>query len=194
MSTSTAKPYHHGDLRRVLIIAARDLLGETGVAKLTLRGVAARADVSPAAPYRHFADREALLAAVAEQGFADLAAAITPPGDIDPLAALRAIGTSYLEFAVAEPHLYRLMFGAAVPTGPTPTAEARLKAIFAAALERANLAGVITVRNPGDVMLTMRCLMHGLASMVVDDQVTPSDAADAARRVMDVVDVGLLPR
>lgn len=194
MSTSAGKPYHHGDLRRALITAARELVRETGPAKLTLRGVAARAEVSPAAPYRHFADRDALLAGVAEQGFAELAVAMTPT---EPsLDALHQVGAAYLEFALREPQLYRLMFGP-VDRAAHPglaAAERELTEIFREALRKAQIAGVVQPQDPEDVMLTMRCVMHGLTSLVVDGQIATEQAADAARRVMSVVDRGLLPR
>lgn len=194
MSTSAGKPYHHGDLRRALITAARELLRETGPAKLTLRGVAARAEVSPAAPYRHFADRDALLAGVAEQGFHELAEAMTPK---DPsLAELHQVGAAYLEFALREPHLYRLMLGP-VDRAAHPglaAAEGRLAEIFGEALRNAQIAGVVQPQDPEDVMLTLRCVMHGLTSLVVDGRIATEQAADAARRVMSVVDRGLLPR
>ncbi len=69
---SAKRGYHHGDLRAALLEAAREVLAKEGVEALTLREVARRAGVTHAAPYRHFADKEALLAAVATEGFAAL--------------------------------------------------------------------------------------------------------------------------
>src|SRR6516162_6457383 len=78
LSTATQeRSYHHGDLRQALIRSALEILSETGVGGLTLRAAARRARVSAMAPYRHFADKEALLAAVAEYGFRELAARLT---------------------------------------------------------------------------------------------------------------------
>ena len=75
LSTPAAKrPYHHRDLRQALIRSALEILSEAGVAGLSLRAAARRAGASAMAPYRHFADKEALLAAVAEYGFRELAA------------------------------------------------------------------------------------------------------------------------
>jgi AcrR family transcriptional regulator len=107
------RPYHHGDLRRALVDAALELVGEQGVAPLTLREVARRAGVSHAAPYHHFADRAALLAAVAEEGFRALTAAMLRARDRagpDPRRRLQEIGVAYVEFATGHPAHFRVMF------------------------------------------------------------------------------------
>src|SRR5215472_8900990 len=79
------RPYHHGDLRQALVRSALEILSEAGVGGLSLRAAARRARVSAMAPYRHFADKEALLAAVAEYGFRELATRLpTPLGDRPP--------------------------------------------------------------------------------------------------------------
>ena len=114
------RSYHHGDLRRALVSSALEILSEHGVAGLSLRAVARRAKVSAMAPYRHFADKEALLAAVAEHGFRQLtirfsAAATAAP---DPRAALDALGVAYVVFACDEPSLFKLMFGPAIEEKP----------------------------------------------------------------------------
>src|SRR5215207_8044733 len=80
----TAKTYHHGDLRDALVRAALDILVNEGPEALTLRGVARAAGVSQAAPYRHFADRRALVAAVAEEGFKRLQRAMFGDGTAAP--------------------------------------------------------------------------------------------------------------
>lgn len=105
--------YHHGELRQALLDAARDLVRETGTDGFSLSDACRRAGVSTAAPYRHFADKHAILNEVVAQGFADLAdrmrqaAAEHPEGSADRIL---AIGSVYLRFAVAEPALFRLMF------------------------------------------------------------------------------------
>lgn len=197
MSTSGRKAYHHGDLRRALLTAGRELVGELGPAKVTLRAVAGRAQVSPAAPYRHFASKEALLAAVAAQGFDELADAMAAHDTGDEEVALRATGFAYLDFAVRQPELYRFMFGPAVPDrsrhAELAAAESRLPEILITALLAARHAGGMAPLEPDDVMLTMRCVMHGLASLVVDGQVPAEHAEACAKRIMDVVDTGLRP-
>ena len=115
--------YHHGDLAAALVregLAAVEAAGApAGIEALTLRGLARRARVSAAAVYRHFADKEALLAAIAAQGFARLnarfAAALAGGRRRGPLARLRALGMAYIDFALAHPGLYHLMFGAGRP-------------------------------------------------------------------------------
>jgi len=104
--------YHHGDLRRALLDAARAVLREAGPEGCSLREVARRAGVSHAAPYHHFTSREALLGALAAEGFGELdramaaAQASAPP---DPAAQLAAVGMGYFLLAQQQPALFRLM-------------------------------------------------------------------------------------
>src|SRR6201997_2674796 len=108
---SPKAPYHHGDLRSALVRAAMELLEEGGEAELSLRAVARRAGVSPAAPYRHYADREALVSAVAAVGYRELAerlgAAHPAPSTRDQLA---DVAVAYVRFALDRPALFRIMF------------------------------------------------------------------------------------
>ena len=112
-ASSAGKPaYHHGDLARALIEAGRDILVEKGTDGLSLRAVAARAGVSPAAPYAHFKSKKALLRAISASGFAELAdnmTANTAPGD-DWKETFLVYGVTYIEFAIRNPDIYRLMF------------------------------------------------------------------------------------
>ena len=107
------RAYHHGNLRPALLEAALGLVAEEGTATLSLRAVARAAGVSRAAPYHHFADKEALLAAVKQHGFDQLVACMETevPTDGPRLDRLEACGQAYIRFAVANPELYRLMFG-----------------------------------------------------------------------------------
>jgi AcrR family transcriptional regulator len=107
-----ARPYHHGDLRRALVDAARRLLETQGAAAMSLRAVAREAGVSPAAPYHHFKDKGELMAAVASEGWALLSAtmyqaAMATPDD--PMAPT----LTYVTFARTRPALYRVMFDSA---------------------------------------------------------------------------------
>ena len=111
--TADDKPYHHGDLRRALLDASLELLAESGPQALTLREVARRAGVSHAAPYRHFADKDELVAAVAEEGFATLrermlAAAAVARTSIE---ALERSGVAYVRLALEHPAHCAVMFG-----------------------------------------------------------------------------------
>src|SRR5256885_13290570 len=107
------KPYHHGHLREVLLQAAIQLIAEVGPAAFTLRETARRAGVSHNAPYRHFPDREALLAALAAEGFAMLGERLRgKPG--------REMGAAYVSFALEQPQRLRLMFGGVLPLAKYP--------------------------------------------------------------------------
>lgn len=106
--------YHHGRLRQALLAAARALISERGPAGFTLAEAAKRVGVTGAAPYRHFADRNALIAELAEQGFEHFNEELGRAwdgGKPDALSALRRRGIAYLAFAKTEPGLYKAMFG-----------------------------------------------------------------------------------
>jgi AcrR family transcriptional regulator len=109
----TIRPYHHGDLRNALIQAAQALLAERGADDFSLREVARRAGVSPAAPAHHFGDAQGLLTAVATLAFEELAQALRDGrarGGADPRASLREQGVEYVQFALRHPGPFRLMF------------------------------------------------------------------------------------
>jgi AcrR family transcriptional regulator len=106
---STSASYHHGDLRAALLRAAAELLEKQGLAALSLREVARRAGVSHNAPYRHFPNREALLAGLAAEGFRMLADGQASGG--------RERGLAYVRFALEHPQRFRLMFGGVLPIG-----------------------------------------------------------------------------
>ena len=106
--------YHHGRLRQALLAAARALISERGPAGFTLAEAAKRVGVTGAAPYRHFADRNALVTALAQQGFEHFNEELGRAWDNglpDPITALRRRGAAYLAFAKTEPGLYKAMFG-----------------------------------------------------------------------------------
>lgn len=110
--------YHHGNLREALVRAALDLIREKGPFGFTFADAARSAGVSSAAPYRHFRDRDALVADVARRGFELFAAALDRAwndGKPDPFRALDAIGRAYLTFARDQPAYYSAMFEAGVP-------------------------------------------------------------------------------
>lgn len=109
--------YHHGNLREALIEAARDLVAERGPAGFTLVEAARRAGVSPSAPYRHFKDRDEVLAALCERGFALFGEALASAARSapTPAEALRRMGPAYLDFARREPGYYAAMFAFGAP-------------------------------------------------------------------------------
>ncbi len=113
MSTSKKRRYHHGGLRPALIAAARSLVEESGVGAVSLRQTARCVGVSAPATYRHFANKDALLAAVAAEGFRDLGAALAAASrsEGDPLSSM---GMAYVRFALSRRGVFRLMFGPAM--------------------------------------------------------------------------------
>src|SRR5215469_5177004 len=116
--TRGPRGYHHGNLKEALIRAALDLIAQKGPAGFTFAEAARSAGVSPAAPYRHFRDRDELLIDVARRGFDQFAQALTAAwneGRPDPSSAFERLGRAYLEFARTEPAYYSAMFEAAIP-------------------------------------------------------------------------------
>jgi AcrR family transcriptional regulator len=166
------RSYHHGNLREALAEAALDLIAEKGPAGLTFADAARAVGVSPAAPYRHFADREALLADVARRGFekfADALAAAWDDGRPDPRAAFERLGRAYLAFARAEPAYYTAMFEAQVR--PDAHRELARAADQAFAVLRQACEALIAVlpqgRRPPALMMSLHvwAMSHGIASL-----------------------------
>ncbi|MGO7420962.1 TetR/AcrR family transcriptional regulator, partial [Rhizobium ruizarguesonis] len=113
ISTTEQRPYHHGDLHRAIVEAALDVLSESQSTEFSLRELARRAGVSHNAPYKHFADKRELLAAVSAVGFELLAKRMADATkELDsPRERLAAIARAYVCGGVNNPALYRLMFG-----------------------------------------------------------------------------------
>lgn len=197
------RSYHHGDLRRALIDAALDAIAEEGVASFTLRDVARRVGVSPAAPYRHFPDKDALIAAIAAECTARLGAAMdeamAAAGD-DPVARFRASGVAYVRFAVANPQMFRAL-GVASVVEHVPeevkVARAQHDSAMRAGLERAQRAGRLAGGDLAVVELAARALLHGLAWILVEgdhdlgEPMTPERAGALALEVTELFGKGL---
>jgi AcrR family transcriptional regulator len=173
MRTGRRPSYHHGNLRAALVEAAVGLVQREGVEALTLRGVARLAGVSSAAPYRHFADKRALLAAVAEEGFRLLARALRDAGAAgDPRARFRARGPAYVGFATAHPSHFRVMFGRELAdrsgyAGLRDASQAAFDAMVEG-MKDAQKAGVVREGDPRELGLTAWAAMHGLATLLLD--------------------------
>ncbi len=120
-------PYHHGDLREALLSAALDLIQRYGVQGFSLKAAAQMAGVSTAAPYRHFADKEALIAALQAQGFAifDAALAAAFHSGQTPLARIEELGVAYVLFALQHPAHFRIMFDLSGLAGSTHPSTAK---------------------------------------------------------------------
>lgn len=179
--------YHHGDLRRALVDAAVELLAEADAKSLSLRQVAKRAGVSHAAPYRHFEDKEALLAVVAEEGFHDFtryleqAVAAWPH---DPIQQFKASGQAYLRYALEHSVHYQLMFG----EFSTSSCEYQPLAVASNA-SFGVLVGIIVagqtqqVFRPGDPQLMALCAwtqVHGMAMLLLSGRLGGKDQDAAA--------------
>ena len=180
---SEERPYHHRDLPQALVRSALEILSEAGVAGLSLRAAARRAKVSAMAPYRHFSDKEALLAAVADYGFRQLTARLTAAvaGAPDPRAGLAALGVAYVLFARDEPSLFKLMFGPAIEAKSAhPGLDEAGRSCFDALRHAAEAAGFSDrPADLDDVSLACWSLVHGLSALIVDGRLIDKDAGPA---------------
>ena len=197
-----AKPaaaYHHGDLRRALIEVALELVRTRGSQGLTLRGVARLAGVSPAAPYRHFANKDALLAAVAEEGFRHLSRTLQGAAEQagnDPALRFRRMGVAYVQFACGQASQYSLMFGRGGPDkGRFATLDAAANEAFellVGAVAQCQTAEVIRPADPRDFALAAWALMHGLATLAIEGQLDQAlSSAEGLDQVTEMVGAAL---
>ena len=166
--------YHHGDLRRTLIQVSVDVIDKKGIDALNLRELALRAGVSSGAPYHHFASRAELLAAIAQEGFERLEAAMLERRDLvqaDSSARLEALGTGYILFALAHRGHFRVMFR----TDPASSAVAGLSAaaerafqLLCAAIDECQREGTAPRGDPRPLVVHAWSTVHGLATLLVD--------------------------
>ncbi len=169
--------YHHGDLRPALLRAAARLLEKEGPAALSLRDLARRAGVSHNAPYRHFPDREALLAALAADGFRRLGEALAG-------ASRQEMGEAYVRFALEHPQLFRLMFGGHLPFSRHGALERAAASPYQALV--AAFRAQTSIGDPERAAAAAWSLVHGLSHLLLDGQFA-SQAADRAAFVRDVL-------
>ena len=172
--------YHHGDLRRALVEATEALLAEKGPEAFSLREVARRAGVSPAAPAHHFGDAGGLLAAVATAGFDGLAAALSAGqarGGADPRRRLREQGVAYVEFAMRHPGRFRLMFRDAL-LSPDPELQRAGNAAFLV-LEN-GVREAFGIATGGElppaawtVVIALWSVVHGFAHLAIAGRFDP---------------------
>lgn len=178
--------YHHGNLRAALVEAALSLIGEKGPHGFSFAEAARRAGVSAAAPYRHFKDRDDLIAEAARAGFdlfADRLEAAWDKGRPSPLKALEAVGVAYLDFARREPAHFAAMFGAGMTQEPAPELRAASERAFGV-LYRATEAVLIILppdaRPPAHMAsYHIWALSHGVAALFGTEQrAAPISAVD----------------
>src|SRR3981081_2555198 len=184
--------YHHGNLKEALLQAALGLIAEKGPAGFTFADAARSAGVSPAAPYRHFRDRDELLSSIAQRGFEQFEAVLTAAWDDgrpDTITAFERTGKAYLAFAREEPAFYSAMFESGLPIDITPALQAASERAFsvirAADARLAALAPPGTPRPPAMMMaLHIWSMSHGVASLF--------GRGDAARRKLPMSPEDLL--
>ncbi len=205
--------YHHGDLRRALIDAATQLVAEGGEGAFTLREAAARVGVSHVAAYRHFADKTALFAAVAEEGFRRLRTTQSEAGRDLPrgsLARIEALAVAYVGFALDDPSTYRVMFGDRLDDGPVPGTEeaqaARARARFptldeaveasfdllVAEVVAAQEAGTLrAAAPPRDLALALWTLSHGYVDLLQKRRIRGEERAKIERHYLRILGISL---
>ncbi|MCA9714716.1 MAG: TetR/AcrR family transcriptional regulator [Myxococcales bacterium] len=197
--SKSKRSYHHGDLRAAILAGAVEVIAERGLHGLSLRECARRAGVSHAAPYRHFADKDALLRAIARQGFEWLSEAgrramegVTRPRD-----RLDGYGAAYVRFAVEHPVHHRVMFASELPNDPA----AREGAGDEGAGDEEDDAGAFTLLvetaaelvapgvDPTPTAVASWSLVHGLAMLILDGRIpaevvsSPDEAEAFAREL-----------
>lgn len=169
-----AKPYHHGDLHRECLCAARALLEEGTIACLSLRAVAKRVGVSHTAPYRHFKDKESLLAGIAGVGFDELTVQMAEAAEMypdDPGAQLQEAGRRYVRLVLENPQCAQLMFGGVLPCDDTyPELQESGDMAFDALKTMIEKGQALGVFKKGDVelmALTAWSCIHGMSLLFV---------------------------
>ena len=195
------RPYHHGDLRTALLRHAVRILRKEGLDALTLRAVARAAGVSQTAPYRHFADRRALMAAVAAEGFRELHRAMGEAmAQGGGRAGFKGIAFAYVGFARANPALYHVMFGPEVAnTSDLPELASVSRASLGfvqSGLEQLQGAGLVKQGDAAVMAVACWAALHGLVSLILDGQaetVTP-DIDVLVESMTGMVMFGLAPR
>lgn len=177
------KTYHHGNLRTRLIETALDIIEEHGLEKVSMRELGNRIGVSRTAPYRHFANKSELLSAIAEEGFSKLTGLLNRANDAvsdDSLARLMNTGIAYVEFAVANPVHYRMMFGNEIPkAGRTPTLLAAADGAFNALLRAVRACRdeeKIKDFDPVIIANMLWAMTHGISTLLIDGQVAADNA------------------
>jgi AcrR family transcriptional regulator len=188
--------YHHGDLRRALMDASVEVIRKQGVEALNLRALATRLDVSSGAPYHHFANREELLVAIAQEGFELLRAHMTCPqvsAAATAGARLQALGMAYVRFAHEHPGHFRVMFREDVHRDhPAALSDASRETfeVLASAVDACQADGAAPPTDPGLLTLAAWALVHGLATLWVDGALpTRQGHFDPARMAPQVTEL-----
>ena len=195
-----ADAYHHGNLRSALVAEAAAMIAEGGLASVTMRAIGQRLGVSRAAPYRHFADKAALLVAVAAAGFErlgeSLAAADAPGPSVERF---RRMGEEYVRFALENPAQYRLMYGeGALARDDAPELREAADALFdqlVAEIRGHQRSGLLKRQDPEVQAYVAWSAVHGLASLLIEGQIqAAADVDDLIRQATRTVLEGMRSR
>ncbi len=197
----TARAYHHGNLRAALIESATAILRDEGLDALTLRAVARRAKVSQTAPYRHFADRAELVAAVAEAGFRALHAEMLESVSKarGGRRGLQALGLGYVRFAMRHPQEYRLMFGSGAPLRRVQEgyrdAATGVFELLRHGIARLQDAGLVKRGDSREIAMSAWALVHGVAMLALDELIPEGKSVDQiAEQATEILMFGMAPR
>jgi AcrR family transcriptional regulator len=194
---ATARSYHHGNLRSALLDSAERTLSRRGAAALSLRELAREVGVSHAAPRRHFTDKQALLDALAEDGFERLGR------EVDEAMAgaggslreqLGAFARAYVRFATARPALLELMFAGKHREESLREAADRAFAGVLALFVAAQADGEVVPGDPERVGIVALATLHGLAALANNGMLGDADLDEAVEEAVDRIVLGLRPR
>lgn len=190
---NSERPYHHGNLREALLEAALALIAEVGTTAFTLREVARRAGVSHNAPYRHFADKDALLAAVATQGFQELTEAMLAAAapEESALGKLKRAGLAYIAFALRYPQHFSVMFDIPAIKAKSPECLQEGERAFntlVAFVESWRKDRHLIIRDPVQHALTAWSLVHGIAKLAIGGQLPYQSTSE----VLDFAEIAMM--
>jgi AcrR family transcriptional regulator len=201
------KPYHHGDLRRVLVEAALQLVGEGGADAVSVREAARRAGVSPGAPFRHFPSRDALMQAVAEEAQrrfrAEIEAALAGAPAGDPLGRFRCLGLAYLRWAMRNPTHFEVISSRRLFDHDRAAAissdNVELIALTEQTLAEAFVAGQLRPADLKQIQIAGRALVYGFARMNIDGHfprwgLAAPEAEQTAEAILDLFIEGIAKR
>ncbi len=187
--TNRAGAYHHGDLRAALLAEAAAMIAEGGAASVTMRAIGRRLGVSRAAPYRHFADKNALLVAVAADGFDRLKSRLQTTDAGGPRSGVerfRRMGEEYVRFALENPAHYRLMYGKeALTRQDRPELREAAIALFeqlVKVIQAHQRSGGIKRQDPRAQAYVAWSAVHGLASLWIEGHILATDDIDGLIR------------
>ena len=173
------KSYHHGDLKNALIKAGADILSKEGVSALTLRKVAQKAGVSHAAPYAHFADKQALIAAISTEGYKKLyeqIAQVAEKYQADPLRRFVEASWAYVQFALDEPDQFKVTLSSMIEKEQDYPAFVEIAKqtfnLVVDIVERCQQAGILRQGAADLTAVSVWALIHGFVTLLLENQIS----------------------